>query len=165
MNTGPPPGELWMMERPVAIERLAVVAALVTLVAAVVLLIIGLIQNWAGVVLGLIGLFLLVTSGWAVVARRGAARTAGLVVALASVGLLIWALVLSRPSLLWIIVIIVLAAASVGCARVALRGAARGREQARAAQPVKRARHPVLIMNPKSGGGKVERFHLVDECH
>jgi len=26
------------------------------------------------------------------------------------------------------------------------------------------ARHPVLIMNPKSGGGKVERFHMIDEA-
>ena len=26
------------------------------------------------------------------------------------------------------------------------------------------AAHPVLIMNPKSGGGKVERYRLVDEC-
>ena len=25
-------------------------------------------------------------------------------------------------------------------------------------------RYPVLIMNPKSGGGKVERFHMVDEA-
>ncbi len=27
-----------------------------------------------------------------------------------------------------------------------------------------RARHPVLLMNPRSGGGKVERFGLVDLC-
>ena len=26
------------------------------------------------------------------------------------------------------------------------------------------ARRAVLLMNPKSGGGKTERFHLVDEC-
>jgi hypothetical protein len=26
------------------------------------------------------------------------------------------------------------------------------------------AKHPVLILNPKSGGGKVERFRLVEEC-
>ena len=29
---------------------------------------------------------------------------------------------------------------------------------------VGRATHPVLIMNPKSGGGKAERFRLADEC-
>src|SRR4029077_9558778 len=30
--------------------------------------------------------------------------------------------------------------------------------------PAPRPDHPVLLMNPKSGGGKAERFHLVDEC-
>jgi diacylglycerol kinase family enzyme len=29
---------------------------------------------------------------------------------------------------------------------------------------VERPRHPVLIMNPWSGGGKVEKFNLVEEC-
>lgn len=28
----------------------------------------------------------------------------------------------------------------------------------------RRASHPVLIMNPRSGGGKAERFHLAEEC-
>jgi diacylglycerol kinase family enzyme len=30
--------------------------------------------------------------------------------------------------------------------------------------PVAPARHPVLVINPRSGGGKAERFGLVDEC-
>src|SRR5205823_12917826 len=30
--------------------------------------------------------------------------------------------------------------------------------------PAPAARHPVLIVNLKSGGGKAERFHLEDEC-
>ena len=30
--------------------------------------------------------------------------------------------------------------------------------------PVPAAEHGVLIMNLKSGGGKAEKFHLVDEC-
>jgi diacylglycerol kinase family enzyme len=30
--------------------------------------------------------------------------------------------------------------------------------------PVGPAAHPVLLMNPRSGGGKVERFHLVEEA-
>ena len=28
----------------------------------------------------------------------------------------------------------------------------------------RRPHHPVLIMNPWSGGGKVEKFNLVEEC-
>ena len=30
--------------------------------------------------------------------------------------------------------------------------------------PARPARHPVLLINPRSGGGKAERFHLVDHC-
>ena len=30
--------------------------------------------------------------------------------------------------------------------------------------PAARARHPVLIVNPASGGGKADRFGLVAEC-
>ncbi len=30
--------------------------------------------------------------------------------------------------------------------------------------PVPPAQHPVLVVNPRSGGGKAERFHLVDHC-
>lgn len=38
------------------------------------------------------------------------------------------------------------------------------RRHAQARTPVAPARHPVLIMNPRSGGGKAERHRLVDEC-
>ncbi len=31
-------------------------------------------------------------------------------------------------------------------------------------RPVPAADHPVLLMNPKSGGGKVERYRLADQC-
>jgi diacylglycerol kinase family enzyme len=30
--------------------------------------------------------------------------------------------------------------------------------------PAPPARHPVLVINPRSGGGKAERFHLVEQC-
>jgi diacylglycerol kinase family enzyme len=38
------------------------------------------------------------------------------------------------------------------------------RTRTRSRTPAPPARHPVLIMNLKSGGGKAERFHLEDEC-
>jgi diacylglycerol kinase family enzyme len=61
-------------------------------------------------------------------------------------------------------VAIALSIASAATGRFALTQApqpAKGTVQTTAAKP----RHPVLIMNMKSGGGKAERFHLVDECH
>src|SRR5207237_3033592 len=54
---------------------------------------------------------------------------------------------------------------AVAPARVALGRTPRSiREHAIASAPAPPARNPVLIMNLKSGGGKAERFHLVDEC-
>src|SRR4029077_8084587 len=53
-----------------------------------------------------------------------------------------------------------LAAVSVGAASYALSSAA----PARAIERAPAAHHPVLLMNLKSGGGKAERFGLVDLC-
>jgi diacylglycerol kinase family enzyme len=55
---------------------------------------------------------------------------------------------------------VVLAAVSVGAASYALRPLA----VTSAAERVLNARHPVLLMNLKSGGGKAERFGLVELC-
>jgi diacylglycerol kinase family enzyme len=54
---------------------------------------------------------------------------------------------------------------SAGAARYGLsrdRRTLQAQVQSRESPP--RPVHPVLIMNPKSGGGKAERFRLVDEC-
>ena len=64
-----------------------------------------------------------------------------------------------------LLLIAVLAGVSVVAARHALRRTdqalrADSARLARAGQP----EHPVLIMNPKSGGGKAERFQLATEC-
>jgi diacylglycerol kinase family enzyme len=64
-----------------------------------------------------------------------------------------------------VLVACLLAAASVGCARVALRRTRRAvLEAAHARQAAPREARPVLIINPKSGGGKAGRFRLTDEC-
>src|SRR5207248_10646725 len=55
---------------------------------------------------------------------------------------------------------------SVATARVALgRSATALDRRAQSRSPSPPAQRPVLIMNLKSGGGKAQRFHLVDECH
>jgi diacylglycerol kinase family enzyme len=54
---------------------------------------------------------------------------------------------------------------SVAAARLALHGPAAAQPAPGAgAVPGPAPRNAVLIMNPKSGGGKAERYHLVDEC-
>jgi diacylglycerol kinase family enzyme len=152
------------MDGPTGRERVAALVALLTLAAAVVGLVVGVVQNWAGVALALVAVFVLVTSAWSVVSRRGAAQISARAVAAGSVGLLVWGLVIAHPSLLRIAAIAILAVASVGCARIALRNVTWAFSAEREVQRAGKARHPVLIMNPKSGGGKAERYHLVDEC-
>ena len=50
-------------------------------------------------------------------------------------------------------------------ARYALKRDVRSLKQSETpGKPMPAARHGVLIMNLKSGGGKAEKFHLVDEC-
>lgn len=56
-------------------------------------------------------------------------------------------------------------ATALGLARYALsRRAPRPKDVAPPGNVMPPALHPVLFMNPKSGDGKVERFHLVDEA-
>lgn len=100
------------------------------------------------------------------VTRRGWMRLAGWVV----VGIVL--LVLVRPvidkpgDLAAVLLVGVLAAAAVASARYAMHlDVATLKESATPGVAVGRAQQGVLIMNPRSGGGKVEKFDLVDEAH
>ena len=108
---------------------------------------------------------MLVGAGWEAVSRRGTARTValaaaagGLVLLVASIGIadIVWWRALGAAAL---------GVLSVAAARSALHT---GLDQVQAAptpgSPVPAATHPVLLMNPKSGGGKAVRFDLAGEC-
>jgi diacylglycerol kinase family enzyme len=138
--------------------------ALIALAGTIVALLTGAVLNWAGTLLALAGILIGVTAGWYAVSRRGAIRGIALVFVAVAVALLAWGLLASDYRLLLVGVIVLLGLISVGCARVALRRVRvvqHTSEHLHAAPP---AQHPVLIMNLKSGGGKAERFQLVDEC-
>jgi diacylglycerol kinase family enzyme len=146
-------------------ERIAALVALGSLCCAVVLAATGAAAHWLGLAASLALLPLIVTAGWYAVSRRGVRRSLAVTVALAGVSVLIVGLVVADSSVRRVVGVVVLAGISIGAARVALRRSRRAlREQARARTPAPPARHPVLIMNPWSGGGKVERHRLVDEC-
>jgi diacylglycerol kinase family enzyme len=146
-------------------ERVTAVLALLALAGAIVILLAGAIRNWAAVLVTLAGLVVTVVAGWDVVSRRGAVRAVALVFAVAGVALIAWGLVISDLRLTRVLLTLALAVVSVGCARVALRRTRRARRAEMRAAPVTgKPSHPVLIMNPKSGGGKAEQFHLPDEC-
>ena len=107
------------------------------------------------------GLLICVTSGWYVVSRAGLRRIIALCVAVLALAGTIAGLFFADINWLLLLIIAVLAALSVLAARYALRRTERAlRSQSVQAKRVHQAEHPVLIMNPKSGGGKAERFKL-----
>ncbi|MFF3330623.1 diacylglycerol/lipid kinase family protein [Streptomyces sp. NPDC002888] len=114
--------------------------------------------GWLILLLGLVGLALAGAGIWWTLAHRGAVRLFGTLLALAApVGVL----VLYAVSGLWVVAVAALAAwvAALACARSALRRLRRPHGMhSRSPRP---ARRPVLIMNPRSGGGKVGRHGLV----
>ncbi len=96
-----------------------------------------------------------VAGGWHGLVRRGAERAIWLAVAVALTAVAVALLVARDP--LVTAAIVVAAAGAVQCARLALTS----RVQLPAAP---RPQRPVLIYNPRSGGGKAQRFHLAEEA-
>ncbi|KOG33009.1 MULTISPECIES: diacylglycerol/lipid kinase family protein [Streptomyces] len=140
------------------LARLAVLAAVGSLV--VLALTVG-DGGLEVVVAGLLGLVLGAAGLWWFLAHHGLVRLLGAFVAVAApVGVL----VLYAFDGLWrtALVLILCWAASLACARAALRKARP--ERSRRAVTAPRPKRPFLIMNPKSGGGKVGRFRLVDRA-
>uniref|UniRef100_A0AAU2JNN7 Diacylglycerol kinase family protein n=1 Tax=Streptomyces sp. NBC_00049 TaxID=2903617 RepID=A0AAU2JNN7_9ACTN len=142
--------------------RLSALLALVCALGAVVaLLAAGGVGGLLILVVGVAGAVLTAMGTWWVVSHRGTVRLIGtLLVVAAPVAVLV---IYARADL-WptAIAAIVLWAAAVWCARAALRAvrAPAGMKAVAGSLP----RHPVLIMNPKSGGGKVGRFGLVEKA-
>ncbi|WP_172381196.1 diacylglycerol kinase family protein [Streptomyces sp. MNP-20] len=140
------------------LARLAVVAALGTLAVLVLalreggLLILG---------AGLLGLVVCAAGLWWFLAHRGAVRLCGALVAVAAP---VAVLVYFAYDGLWLaaLVLILCWGATLLCARAALRAAVAARPPRAVA--ARRPRRPVLIMNPKSGGGKVGRFGLAERA-
>ena len=128
------------------------------LAACAVVVVSGVITSVAVLAVGLAGLVVLCAAAWTVLAYRGVRRRAALCV-LVAVPLAVIAVYLVRGLLLEVIVCAALAAVGVAAGRAALSET--GRDAAEpAGRPAGRAQRPYLIMNPRSGGGKVERFHL-----
>ena len=102
---------------------------------------------------------------WYALSGRGAASWIGLLVAAAGVVMLVLVIFTSDYRGLPFLVAVVFILLSASAARYALgRDSPSLRAASSTGAAVGPAAHPVLIMNPKSGGGKVERYRLVDEC-
>jgi diacylglycerol kinase family enzyme len=152
-------------DRPTVGERVTALVALLALAAAIVLLVVGVVLHLAGALLTIIGALVCVTAGWYAVSRRGVVRAASLLVMVVAVAVVGVGLFLENLSLLHVVLLVVAGAVSVVSARYALRaGPSAQRALKRKLTRVGRSRHPVLIMNLKSGGGKAEKFGLAQEC-
>jgi diacylglycerol kinase family enzyme len=95
------------------------------------------------------------TVAWYAVLRRGPVRTAALIVAGLALAAAVVLLVTGRPLLDLLVVAGVVVALAAACATLAVD------VDLPDAQP---PQHPVLVYNPRSGGGKAERFALADEA-
>ncbi len=146
-------------------RRAAAVGALALAAAAVVAVAIGLVGDVGRLIVALVLPALVSAAAWIAATRKGRIRTAAVVAAVAMVVLLAAVVLTAEGQGLGLVVGVALLAASAALARYALRrDAAALKAQAVPGTPVGPARQGVLIMNLKSGGGKAERFDLVDEC-
>ena len=163
MNQGP--YALRPMPRPTVLERVTAVVALVALAAVIGVAVVGALSSVQQVLGCLLGLLMVVIGGWYVVARSGSSRTVAVIVAAGGVVVLVTALVAADLSAPRVLVGLGLAAVSIASARHALHRTPRATQAIAASRvPVPAATHGVLLINPKSGGGKAEKFELVECC-
>ena len=141
------------------LARLALVAAAAAVL--VPLAAIGFSASVALVLVGLVGMGLAAAGVWWALTHKGLARWLAVAVAVAA-PLVVLVLYTSR-GLLWVVLVAIgLLAVAVAVGRAALgRDPAPERMREHDAPPPKR---PYLIMNPRSGGGKVTRFALKDKA-
>jgi diacylglycerol kinase family enzyme len=141
------------------LARLALVAAAAAVLVAPVVA--GFRQSIALVLVGLIGLALTLAAVWWALTHKGVIRW--LAIALAALAPLVVLVLYTSRGLLWVVLVALgLLALAVAAGRAALRRDAipeRMREH-----QVPPPRRPYLIMNPRSGGGKMVSFGLKDKA-
>ena len=124
-----------------------------------------LVRNGVYVAVGVLGFALGIAGGWWVISKRPPRRWYGIVGALLGAALLIAALLGAGAedweSFVRALICLVLLATAVLAARAAMAARLRATTASRVHR-VKRPQYPVLLCNPWSGGGKVERFGLVE---
>ena len=127
----------------------------------VVVLLSGALKSITALLVGFAGLAIACAAAWWFLANRGVVRWLACAILVAAPVAVI--VVYVAAGLLWEIALsVALAAAAVAAGRAALsigRSPAKPREDAAAPQ-----RQPFVIMNPRSGGGKVGKFGLQDKA-
>jgi diacylglycerol kinase family enzyme len=143
-----------MTGRPSPARRFAAAGALLLAAAAIAVGIVMLIRHPLELVLVVVFVAIAITAACTALVHRGFVRVVATTVAVIAVAATF--LLPDLRTYLDLLLVIGLSVLSVAAARFAL-GPTPGATTVR----VPPARHGVLLMNPKSGGGKVERFELV----
>ena len=152
--------------RPSAGRRVAAIVSILLVVGVIVAsLAIGT-DEPLRVVTGFVLLLVFLAGVWVALTRAGKRRVVAVVIAVAAVIGLAVSVVNAEGWLGVSMAVRVLAlVVAVALAKYALGSTVRSLKAADVAGiPVPAAKRGVLFMNLKSGGGKAERFHLVDEC-
>jgi diacylglycerol kinase family enzyme len=145
--------------RPSGLRRAAAAVALAALVAVLLYLAVSALNRWYVLLASVFSLGVAVIAAWYILSRRGVVRAVASGVA--ALALLVFiVVVVASEGLIVLAVGLGLATLSIGAASYALSPAAAASSLERAPG----ARHPVLLMNLRSGRGKAERFRLVDLC-
>jgi len=149
-----------------SLRRVAALVALLLVVAVIAFTIVALADDVPRLLGQLALIAVAVVAGWVAVTRTGGKRSVGAILAVAAVvGIVLLQTGGDDLDVVSLVLRIVALIVAVGLAKYAIGTT----DQAlRAADtpgtPVAPAQRGVLFMNLKSGGGKAERFHLVDEC-
>jgi diacylglycerol kinase family enzyme len=141
-------------------RRIAAALALLAFAAAIATAVVAFLRDPLRLVLAVVLVIVAIMAGWSAIVRRGVVRV--IAIAVAVVAFVVLLVLVATGSPLRMLLLAGLLILAVAAGRAAL-----GHDLAEAPaglKPVGPARKGVLIMNPKSGGGKAERFHLEEEA-
>ncbi len=145
-------------------QRAAALASIVAGLLLALALVLFVVRHGGHLVFALLGLAVAAAGGWWLVTERGWRRLIGLVALVVGAALVVVVGIRTGSAIDSALfrtgVVIVLLAVTLGGARAALVHDVH--EIERHAERREPPRHPVLICNPWSGGGKVEQFGLVE---
>src|SRR5215218_9462587 len=145
-------------------RRLSAIVALVAVVAVLAVAVVGLLQRPLALLVALACLGVAIAAAAYALTRTGARRLLAAVVAVLALAAPL-ALVVAYGRLLQLLLLVALVAVVAVATRHALgRDLTSLKSGPTPGTIVGPAVRPVLLMNPRSGGGKVERFNLVEEA-
>jgi diacylglycerol kinase family enzyme len=150
---------------PSVAKRVAAIAAIALVAAVVIATLVRGLNEPQRVVLDLLMLVVLIAATWIALTRIGTKRVVAVVVGVATIIALCISIIAADGLLASMLARVAGLLAAVALARYALGTTVRSLKAADVpGTPVPPATRGVLFMNLKSGGGKAERYDLVDEC-